>query len=277
LTATSTATITITLRAGSSHVDVAMKIDWQESNRLLRCVFPTNISNPSAWFDCHGVAVSRPVHRNTAVQQAAFEVPASGSAMLRGGIDTLHVTARGCFGWSALGATLGVSLLRATNYPDPTADRGTHEFAFTLRHATLADSTLSVCSRPGRTIADLDSALVPATLAGARTSQAGGGQAATQGRGVLQLVSQPDAETNIAAIKPAEDGSRAVIVRLRTYGQPDGTAALDFHAKAIAACWVDGLEQPVAGAPKLRLESDGRIELVGLKPGLSAVRIDLSA
>ncbi|MCA8976433.1 MAG: alpha-mannosidase, partial [Planctomycetes bacterium] len=71
-------------------------------------------------------------HRNTAADEARFEVPGRRWMDLSQPGCGLAVLDDGRIGRSADGATLGLSLLRAPRWPAPGVDRGVHRFTYAL-------------------------------------------------------------------------------------------------------------------------------------------------
>ncbi len=141
----STVTQTYVLRAGSARLDVVTEIDWHENEKLLKVAFPLDVRADDARYDIQYGHVRRPTHRNTSWDDARFEVcghfwadvaePDFGVALLNDGKYGHDCRASG------RASTMRLSLLRATNYPDPDADRGRHRFTYSLlpHGPTLAD------------------------------------------------------------------------------------------------------------------------------------------
>src|SRR6185312_14873429 len=74
----------------------------------------------------------RPTHRNTSWDAAKFEVPAHRWADLSEADYGVSLLNNGRYGHSALGNTLGLTLLRSPIDPDPLADAGHHEFTYAI-------------------------------------------------------------------------------------------------------------------------------------------------
>lgn len=130
---------TYIVRDHSRTVEIETHVHWHEERRLLRALFPTGLSAPFAEFGTQMGIVRRPTHANTPAQQAAFEVPVHGFVRLSlapspspGPARSFSVLTGPKFGASCQGSVIGLSLLRSTKYPDPTADRGEHRFTYGL-------------------------------------------------------------------------------------------------------------------------------------------------
>ncbi len=120
------------LRAGSARLDIHTVIEWQERRKLLRALFPLTVRSARATFETSFGAVERPTHRNTSWETAKFEVPAQRWADLSEPGYGVSLLNNGRYGHSALGGTMGISLLRSPMDPDPLADLGRHEFTYSV-------------------------------------------------------------------------------------------------------------------------------------------------
>jgi alpha-mannosidase len=120
------------LCAGSARLDIATEIDWHERRTLLRAHFPLAIQAPYATFETSFGAVKRSTQRNTSWERAQFEVPGHRWVDLSEPDYGVSLLNDGRYGHSALGNTLGLTLLRSPLDPDPLADAGHHAFTYAL-------------------------------------------------------------------------------------------------------------------------------------------------
>ncbi len=120
------------LAAGGERLEIHTEIEWTGRRTLLRAIFPLAIRSHEAWFETAFGAVARPTHRNLPHDAARFEVPAHRFADLSEAGYGAALLNDGKYGHSALGGTLGITLLRSPIYPDPFADEGGHEFTYAL-------------------------------------------------------------------------------------------------------------------------------------------------
>jgi alpha-mannosidase len=123
---------TYRLDAGSRRLEIRTEVDWQEERTMLRALFPAAVRSRHATFGTQFGAIERPTHRNTSWDEARFEVPGHAWMDLSEPGFGLAVLDDGKYGRSCIDATLGLSLLRSPNFPDPNADRGEHAFAYAL-------------------------------------------------------------------------------------------------------------------------------------------------
>ena len=239
----SSGVIRYTLDAGSRRVDVTADIDWQEDRRVLRVDFPTSIRSRTATCGIQFGCIERPTHRNTSWEQAQFEVPGHRWFDLSEPGRGLAVLDRAIYGRSIEHDLLGLTLLRASVFPDPTADRGQHRLQWSLMphggdwRAAGVDAEAEALVRPLHS--------------------------GTQTRVAPYAISTIGAvAVEIAAIKPSEDGHARIIRLVEKHGG-HGTAVLRmtdaFHGVQICDC----LERPI-GTDQLVM--DGQTVRVGLKP-----------
>ena len=239
----STISQTYVLRAGSARLDIVTDVDWHEDEKLLKAAFPLDLRADDARYDIQYGHVRRPTHRNTSWDSARFEVcghfwgdvtePDFGVAVLNDG-----KYGHDCVG-TADDTTMRLTLLRATNYPDPDADRGRHRFTYSvLPHGP----TLAEVLRESWALN-----LPPRGVVG-------------QTRPSLVRVDHPGVV--ITAVKAADDASGDVVVRMHEAfgGRARGrlTGAVPFTAAAVC----DLLERPTGG---LEAIDDGAVE-VELRP-----------
>jgi alpha-mannosidase len=118
--------------ARSPRIDFATDVDWQERQALLKVAFPTTIRNRRATYEIQFGTIDRPTHRNTSWDAAAFEVPAQRWVDLSDASGGVALLADCKHGYSAFEHTLWLSLLKSALDPDPDADRGQHQFTYSL-------------------------------------------------------------------------------------------------------------------------------------------------
>ncbi|MET8011699.1 glycoside hydrolase family 38 C-terminal domain-containing protein [Streptomyces sp. NPDC005271] len=225
----------ITLAAGSRQVDIATEVDWQESEKVLKAAFPLDVHARVSTAEIQFGHVDRATHTNTSWDAARFEIcahrwlrvaePGYGAALLNDstyGHDvtrTAHGTAEG----EVLGTTVRLTLLRAPHSPDPETDLGTHRF----RYALL----------PGASVGDAVEGGLALNLP-LRTLPTGPSEPAP-------LVSVDNPAITIESVKPAEDRSGDVVVRLYEShgGRAAGTLVTGFPV--VQAEVTDLLERPL--------------------------------
>jgi len=122
----------ITLWAGLPRLDFHTHVDWHEKQAMLKVAFPVAVHAPHATFEIQFGALQRANHRNTSWEQEKFEVCAQRWADLSEGGYGVSLLNDSRYGHDVLGNTLRLTLLRGTEFPDPEADQGEHEFTYSL-------------------------------------------------------------------------------------------------------------------------------------------------
>ena len=122
----------LTLRADSPRVDLALDIDWHESERLLSLIIPADVHTETATCDIQFGNVRRPTHASSPWDAAKFEVCAHRYVDVAEPNFGVAVLNDGRFGHSVFDGQVSVSLLRAARFPDPDADQGRHQVTISL-------------------------------------------------------------------------------------------------------------------------------------------------
>lgn len=122
----------ITLKEGSERLDFDTKIDWHEDHVLLKAAFPFDVLADNATYEIQFGHIQRPCHRNTSWDQAKFEVSAHKWADLSDASYGVSLLNDCKYGYSCEYNVMKLSLLKAATYPNPEADRGLHEFTYSV-------------------------------------------------------------------------------------------------------------------------------------------------
>jgi len=122
----------ITLKKGSKKVDFVTTIDWHEDHVLLKAAFPVDIRSTRATYDIQFGNLERPTHHNTSWDAAKFEVSAHKWADLSEADYGVSILNDCKYGYSIEDNVMKISLLKAATYPNPEADRGIHQFTYSL-------------------------------------------------------------------------------------------------------------------------------------------------
>jgi alpha-mannosidase len=120
------------LDANSRVLRFECTVDWQEQHKLLKVAFPVTVSSEEATYETQFGHVRRPTHSRTSRAKAMFEVCAQRWADLgdeRYGVALLNDCK---YGYDIHDSVMRLTLLRAPTHPDPTADRGWHQFSYAL-------------------------------------------------------------------------------------------------------------------------------------------------
>lgn len=249
----------LTISGGALRVDT--EVEWHDQETLLKLAFPLALRAAETSAETHFGHVRRAAHTNTSWEQARFEASTQRWVHVAEGDYGVSLSNDSSHGYDVqltrredghATTRLGVSLLRGPRYPDPVTDQGRHQFALVLRpNASVKDA-----------IADGYALNIP--LRSARMA------------GELQPLAVSDTEgVLIEAVKLAEDGSGAVIVRLyESLGtHREANVHFGFSTGAVQTC--DLLERPV-GDPAIHRGEDGGYTLSVGPFQIVTVRVDMA-
>lgn len=231
-------TVRYTLSAGCDRLDISLDTNWQENEQRLQWCLPTDVHAREALFGTQFGHVRRPRHSNTSWDLAQFEVCGHRYSAVNEPSFGVAILADGPRGYDVRGNEIRLTVLRAPRFPDPFADRGRQKIEW------------SVMLTDGEPIAngiELEAARIAHPL---RIIDG------------VPLISPLNIVADIAgvmisAIKPADDNSGDLIVRLweTTGGRAQGTLNVPGFA-VVSDC--DALEKPNKDAWRT---TDGLIQL----------------
>jgi alpha-mannosidase len=245
----SLATQTITLTPGARRVDLAVEVDWHETETFLKAAFPLDLRADRSAAETQFGHLFRPTDQNTSWEFARFEVcahrflhvgePGFGIALVNDSTYGHDVT-RAVREDGGTTTTVRLSLLRAPRYPDPETDQGFHR----MRYALVPGAEILDAVREGARI-NLPERRVRGTTP------------------FRPLVSVDRDGVVVSAVKLADDGSGDVVVRVYEALGARAAARLDLGFTAGSVAVTDLLERPLdeVVAPEL----DGGVDLV-LRP-----------
>lgn len=227
---------TYRLLSGSSRIDIDTRIDWHERLMLVRALFPTTVHAHEATFETMFGVQHRATHTNTSFERTRFEVGAHRFVDLSEPNYGVALLNDAKYGHSAVGGTLGISLVRGSLHPDPFADEGKHHFTYSF-FPHLGNWVDGGVTREAKALnAPL---VVTATTTDAKDRP--------------PFVTSDVVELGFAALKPAHDGDGLVLRVYEPHGDR-GTASLIFQNAPSSASRVNILEEPVDGG---EVTSDG--------------------
>jgi alpha-mannosidase len=210
-------------------IDFVTWVDWQERQTLLRALFPLQINASIATCEIQFGAIERPTHRNTSWEAARFEVCAHRWVDLGESGYGVALLNDGKYGHSFHHNVIGLSLLKGATFPDPDADRGNHQFTYSLLpHAGDWRSAQVV-----RRAYELNAPLHAVGAASAPTQPDS-----------FSFLSTPAAHVVVETIKVAEDGN-GLIVRLYEAHNQRGPVRLVFAQPVASAVETDLLEREI--------------------------------
>ena len=244
------------LRPGERMLRISSRLEWHEERTLLRALVRTGIAARSARFGTQFGWIDRDAHENTSWQRAQFEVPGHGWMCMHDGARGLAVLDDGIYGKSARDGTLGLSLAKSPNFPDPAADRGVHEFSYAIMplhsHERSPSAQAERFARPLLRVSAGGSSAMRASRSATRGGRLLRSGAAARSSGLspsLPGFARVDAagHVEIAALKPADDGSGDVILRLVDHSGAPGRMLIGFEVPVRRIVRCDLHEVPLRG------------------------------
>jgi alpha-mannosidase len=122
----------VVLYAGLDRIDIQMEADWWEDHVLLKAEFPVTVDSDHAGYEIPFAAIQRSARTETLRDKARHEVPALRWADLSDETAGISVLSESKYGYDIHDAVIRLSLLRSPTEPDPLADRGRHNFTYSL-------------------------------------------------------------------------------------------------------------------------------------------------
>ena len=122
----------IYLDNNSKRLDFETQIDWQENHKMLRVSFAVSVVSDFASYEIQFGHIRRNTHRNTSWDMAKFEVVGHRYADLSDNACGIALLNDCKYGYKIHENVIDLNLLRSPSMPDPDADRGSHEFTYSL-------------------------------------------------------------------------------------------------------------------------------------------------
>ncbi|XP_046577419.1 alpha-mannosidase 2C1-like [Haliotis rubra] len=129
---TSHVTQSIILDTESPYIKFHTQVSWHECHKFLKVEFPTSMTSSQATYEIQFGYLQRPTHYNTSWDSAKYEVCGHKWADISEhgrGVALLNDCK---YGYSCVGGTLRLSLLRSPTAPDTKCDIGDHEFTYAV-------------------------------------------------------------------------------------------------------------------------------------------------
>lgn len=213
----------IILRENSRYLLFENELDWNETHKLLKVDFCTDLHTDTLYSEVQFGAIDRPNHRSMPHDADRFEVCQhkwSALCEAKRGVALLNDSK---YGISSNGGTMSLTLLRSTMNPAPFADRGMQTFSYALMPfaSSFAESGVVPCGY------ELNN---PAVIHSGSASEK-----------TWLSVSAPN--VIVDTVKLAEDGSGDVIVRMYESVNTATPCTLQPHFAVREAFLTDLLEE----------------------------------
>ena len=182
---------TVVLEKGKKQLDFHTYVNWKESHKLLKVFFETNLNTTEMISEMQYCYISRPAHKSTQYAADRFEVPQHKWSMLKENNRGFAVLNDCKYGIGAENGKMGLTLLKAPAAPDFTADKGEHEFVYSVLLSNDIPKVVKAAYELNISVPEVS--------------------------GKLHKCSYFDVSAEniiLDAVKPAQDGSGDVVVRL---------------------------------------------------------------
>ena len=218
----------IVLEADSVRLDFVTSVDWHELHRLLKVAFPVDVQAAEGYNEIQFGYMKRPTHRSRLYDKDRFEVCNQRYSALCDGSHGAAVLNDCKYGISMNGNELQLSLLRASASPEMRADNGQHTFtyAFTAWEGDFVSSPV---------VDEAYKLNVPVVTEAGNCEQ-------------FSAFSISAGNVYIDTVKPAEDGSGDLILRLYEAKNADTACELSIGLPLGRACLCDMLENKLKDA-----------------------------
>jgi len=213
-------------------IDFYTKADWQERHVLVKAAFPVRVHSPRATYEIQFGALERPTHANTSWDVARFEVAAQRWADLSEAGYGVALANDCKYGYDIRDNVMRLTLLRGPASPDPDADRGRHEFAYSLIPHEGSWHEAGVVRLAYEFNRDVDAYL-----------SAGTGPASRKLPERFSFASVSSPAVVIETVKRPEDGADGLIVRAYEAHGGHRRATITFGAELKSAHEVDLIEE----------------------------------
>jgi alpha-mannosidase len=197
LSAQSQLTQIIRLRRNSRRIDFETTVEWHESHKLLKVAFPVNIHANEALHEIQFGHITRPNHTNRQFDADRFEVSNHKWSALMESNRGVAVLNDSKYGLNVLGNSINLTLLKSPLAPDMSADKGTQTFTYAVYAWNGGFSESGVVKEAY----DLN---VPALVVAGAPAE----------KSPVSLFNLDAENIVIETVKPAEDGSGKIVVRL---------------------------------------------------------------
>ncbi len=222
----------IHLRRNSRRIEFHTRIRWAESHKLLKVNFPSALHSDDALHEIQFGHLRRPNHSSRPFDADRFEVSNQKWTAVAESDRGFAVLNDCKYGVDVEGGSINLTLLRAPQAPDMHADLGEQVFSYALHFWNGSFMDCNVVQE------GYELNLQPPVLPGAA--------------GTASLLSVGAPNIVIETVKPAEDGSGDVVVRLYESKRAATTCELKTSLPVKKACLTNMLEENPVSAPVRR-------------------------
>jgi len=216
------------LYSDNRRIDFKTKVNWQETQKLLKVAFPVDIRSTYATYDIQYGNIKRPNHSNTSWERAKFEVVGHRWADLSQhgyGVSLLNDCK---YGYDIHQNILRLTLLKAAIFPDYAEDKGEHDFTYAIyphRDDFVDGGTVQEAFDLNQPLEAISGTIrLPVK----------------EGKGTIQFAG---AAVELDACKKSEDG-KYLVLRFHEYAGARGDVEVHFAFPVRSVCQCDLMECP---------------------------------
>lgn len=209
-------------------IDFETTAEWYQEHILVKAAFPVDINADKATYEIQFGCVERPTHTNTSWEAAKFEVCAHKYADISEcdyGVSILNDCK---YGHDIHDGVIRLTLLKCATSPSPKADKGHHEFTYSLRpHAGSFKQAGTI-----KLAYDLNNPMTAVKL---------GKQEGTLPES-FSLVSVSDENVVVDTVKKAEDSDSTIVRMYESWNKRTNALKLSFGFDFKSAVLCDLME-----------------------------------
>lgn len=215
----STITQDIILGFDADYIDFDTKVDWYETEKVLKAAFPVSVTNTNASYEIAHGSIYRPTHWNYITDLVRFEVCGHKWADLSEGDYGVSIINDCKYGYDIKDSLMRITLMRAPICPDPVGDKGVSTFVYRVYpHAGNREQAKTV-----KYAYELNQ---PMKAFGAKANDG----VLEQAKSFIELDKQ---NVIIDAVKPAQDGN-GIIFRVYEAGRARRNVKAKFNFGTVA-------------------------------------------
>ncbi len=212
-------------------IDFETTAEWYQEHILVKAAFPVDINADKATYEIQFGCVERPTHTNTSWEAAKFEVCAHKYADISEcdyGVSILNDCK---YGHDIHDGVIRLTLLKCATNPSPKADKGHHEFTYSLRpHAGSFKQAGTI-----KLAYDLNNPMTAIKL---------GKQEGTLPES-YSLVSVSDENVVVDTVKKAEDSDSTIVRMYESWNKRTNALKLSFGFDVKSAVLCDLMENEI--------------------------------
>lgn len=120
------------LNCNSPILQIYTQVDWKERHVIVKAAFPMTVESDYVTYEIPGGVIQKTTKPQTTQEKVKWEVPALGWIDLSDDNYGVSILSDCKHGYDCQSNQLRLTLLRGSEFPDPKADLGSHEFTYAI-------------------------------------------------------------------------------------------------------------------------------------------------